>query len=724
MKQNIYRLCRNLIFYIPMLLLAVFSVYLLVIGSFSWPGGSCLVYQRMNPIFRGSCLIAVTALLLCAFGRLSAWLDRQSLQALKMIALIGGAVFFVLQMSFVMLARAGIRYDALKVVDEAVALFSQNGMKETDLNGYFARYANNHAMTIMTHCFIKAFRAVGLIRRDFSNAVLVLQFINVFFVDAAFAGCYSFLNKYSGRARAVCFLLYMACNPLSYIWLPFYYTNTCSMAFSVWGIWFLFSAFDLIKQEKTKDEAKGKTGIVRTLKGAAFMAVSGILFYIGYKIRATVIIALIAGLLGQVYRSLESMGNPDVQGGKKTAGAQVLLTCGLILVLIFSMGATRAAYRPIEDHYLDFDTTDTVFPFTHWIAMGLSYYGDGSYNAEDEQNTMNCKTAQEKKETTTALIRQRMHDLGAKGVFRLYMKKLSNTFGDGAGGYHSELNISRDYGFLWKIVYGTNRDPILIFTQVMYLLSVLCTIFAILLLQRKKLPDEFFVFFLLLIGSYLFQMIWESATIYSIGTMYVNGILVSAGLAYPRVPYGSGDTQSEKRNQDRWFITATALGFAGVVCIIAAMAGTEYVKVSMSVNQFLFQAEEYPALSEGQQIRQTFRTEKKFSTIVFQVRNYEGSFNDGIYLVSLYDGEGNLLQQQELIANTVPDYGFCQLSFHNEDSITDYEICIEKESGTEELIFLYYDTGHYDTYPDGKMTGPVEGDMADLLFEVYDREEK
>ena len=166
------------------------------------------------------------------------------------------------------------------------------------------------------------------------------------------------------------------------------------------------------------------------------------------------------------------------------------------------------------------------------------------------------------------------------------------------------------------------------------------------------------------------------------------------------------------------------VGVAGLCIMVGALAKTQYVEVSMSVDQFLFQAEEYPALSYGQCISQSFETTKDFSTISVQVRNLTGAYNDSVYEVSLYDDDGNCLQTQELHGCDTTDYGFCPMKFHNETGITKYEIRIEKTAGNEDLIFLYYDTGHYDVYPKGKMSGPmIEGDMADLLFEVYDRKE-
>lgn len=747
MQTKFYRGSRFFIFSISMAIFATFSMYLLIMGAFIWFNGGCSAFEQLPVILRGICMLLSVMLLTMGYFFLGKKLISLPEQKLKQIAMMTGACMFVLQMVFVMLAKAGIRYDSLKVVDEAIALFSQPGIQETDLEGYFARYANNYAMTIMTHWFIKIFRMIGLIRQDFSNAVIVLQFINVLFVDVAFAGCYAFINKYFSKAKAVLFLLYMVFNPLSYVWLPFYYTNTCSMGFAIWGIYLLYAVFDLICEKNDKIAKQAETKIV------LYTMLAGIFFYFGYKLRATVAIALIAAVIGLYCRE-----------------KRINLKSFILVLLLFciSFGGTKIIYGAVEDHYLAFDETDTAFPLTHWIAMGLNELGDGSFNANDEQRTMSYLTAQEKKDATVSLLKERANELGALGIAKLYMRKLSNTYADGAGGYHSELNISSDYGMLWQIVYGVHRDPVLLWTQIFYLMSILCSIFAVVSFFQKKLPVEGFVLLLLLTGSYLFQMIWESATIYSIGTMYLNGCMVALGLPLWKMKHPAENTikkkslvpaddvvkeytsiedtiiedttekqkllsanifennrKYKKNNRIVFTLCVILFGILGLGILIGKLAKTDYVEVSVSVDQFLFQAQEYPALSDGQCITQTFESEKDFSIISFQVRNLTGAYNDSVYMISLYDQNGNCLQKQQLIGSETTDYGFCPLCFQNVPGVTKYEIRIEKESGEDDLIFLYYDTGHYDTYQKGKMTGPmIEGELADLLFEVYDREEE
>lgn len=710
---------KKIIFSFSLGLFSFFTVFLIVVGSFFWEGGNT-AYMEAGPLLRGLELLGGTVLLFLLLRLLAKRLDTIGKGKIRAVTAVFGILMVVFQFWFVAAAGAGIRYDALKVVDEALALFSQKGIGVGDLEGYFARYSNNYAMTIMTHWFIKIFRMMGIIRPDFSNTVLVLQFVNVLFTDAAFAGAYALLKKFAGEKAGTVFVVYMALNPLSYVWMPFYYTNTCSMVFAVWGAYLLLSVFVRDSASEGLDNAEILVKEASLSKRSGFRRniwkclLAGALFAVGFQIRATVGIALIAVLI-----TIWCFGEPEK---KELLKIQIYMKPLIYLMALFlAMGVTEGIYGKVEAHYMTFDERDTEFPPTHWIAMGLS--DTGSFSPADEVYTMSFADREEKKEATVALIKERVSALGVAGVAKLYCKKLAMTFGDGAGGYHSELNISREYGLLWQVVYGVHRDPLLTITQIFYLLSLTGGLGTAVLLWKKKLHGALFFLPLLLLGSYLFQMLWEAGTIYSIGTMYLNGCVTAVFLE------NVGEDKITFMDWRKGKRTKVLFGGVCALCIlmcgllIHSLSTTKYVEVSMSVDQFLFQANEYVALSDDMELVQTFVTDKDFSTIAFQVRNPEGEFNDSTYCVSLCDGQGNVIQEEILEAALVKDYSFYPLPFTNKAGVSSYEIRIRKLSGKNGLIFLYYDTGHYDVYPEGKLTGLTKGDMADLNFRVYERED-
>lgn len=583
----------------------------------------------------------------------------------------------LLQVVFVCVSQTGIRYDALKVYDESIAIFSQGGIYAEDLEGYFARYTNNHAMVMMTYLILKVLRAVHIVASDFSNAVAVLQLVNIAFVDLAFAGAFVFLKQKHSLQSACCFVLFMAVNPLSYVWLPFYYTNTCSMFFAIWGI-------NLFWMELASKKKKAVWQIL----------FSGILFYLGFKIRATVAICVIAVFITLLLIWRE----------KKKLWQLLLLGVFFLAGIVFAANV----YGIVENRYVAFDTADTAFPPTHWIAMGLEE--PGGFNALDEAYTMSYPTKEEKKEAVANLIKERLDRLGPVGLLKLYGAKLSDTFGDGTGGYHSELNLSRKYGFTWQNVYGVHRDPLMCYTQLVYLISLFGGIYMAVSLWKKE-KSFLLVVPLTLLGSYLFQMIWEAGTVYSIGLMYLNGMCAAFAFCGQQtkaeqakqnvVEQNETKQPEEKQRKEKSDESVEQTGRSGFSCdrkkiplIIAAMGclafvismvityqRTHYVEVSMSVDQFLFQANQYISVSDGMEVSQTFSTSKEFHTIALRVSNATGSENDSRYEIALYDGDGKLLQTRELLGEETSDYAFYAMDFDSVQGVSDYEIRIRKTDG-------------------------------------------
>lgn len=688
MENKVYKFCNEKIFGLSLVLFSLFTTFLLICGGFFWEGDST-VYAQTNVLLRGLELFACVLLLFllfCLLYRLVSALDEKKI---FIITIAISVVGLVLQIWFVAAAKVGIRYDALKVYDEALALFSQKGILAEDLEGYFARYSNNYAITILTHWLIKIFRFAGIVGKDFSGGVLALQFTNIFFVDSAFVGAYFFIRTFAGSRAGSIFALYTVCNPLSYVWLPFYYTNTVAMPFAVIGGYLLLTAF--LKEEKQEKDKRP----------FYYCVFAGILFAFGAALRATVLIALIAACI-----TLFCLKDKLWERKKS-----FLLWLFFLIGFIFAQGA----YQGAKSHYLAFDERDTAFPITHWIAMGLS--NTGSFDPADEEYTMSFPTKEEKEAAAAALIKERAGALGPIGIGKLYMKKLEQTFGDGAGGYHSELNLSKDYGKLWQIVYGVYRDPLLTITQVFYLLSLFCGLVSAILILKKKLMRELFFLPLLLLGSFLFQMIWEMGTVYSIGTMYVNGCMIA--MAIPKMaPF----VLEKKRRILSG--SAAGIGVVGLAALLVQLVRMDYVDVAISVDQFQFQANEYIALSDGMMARQTFVANKEFSIIAFRVRNFEGVYNDSIYKAVLLDETGAILEETEIHANELADFSYFEFHMESLKGTGKYELQITKQQGNNDLIFLYYDTGHYDIYPDGKLYGITEGEMADLNFRVYWREEE
>ncbi|MCR5654788.1 MAG: glycosyltransferase family 39 protein [Lachnospiraceae bacterium] len=723
-------------------LCVLFSAYVLFSGSAQWTQ-DCSVYANM-PVWPRTVLLLLSACAVCGlFYHLG---KRYALKGEKSNFLLALAILlitFVLQCVYVVHARALIRYDALNVYTEALALFSQKGIGAEDLQGYFARYSNNTFPVIVTHWILKVLRLAGIVKKDFENGVLVLQIVNVIATDVSYLGVILLLKRYAGASRAALFSAFMLFYPFTYVWMPFFYTNTLSMPFAVWFVVFFFYGLEKARQMQ------------HVLRMALSLILSALCFSVGYRIRPTVIIVAIAAwlvvfladrekererkqavhlLTSEEALSAESIASATDPGKTNTESVPdptetaAGTACGAFLVAFLVLTVILLFVLSIfTKRYLAFDQKETEFPAVHWIAMGLS--DTGTFSPADEAYSMSFATAAERKEADWKLLKERLNERGAGNVAKLYLQKLALTFGDGCGGYIAECNRSETYGMLWDVVYGVHRDGVMLIYQAFYLATLLCMFLGNLLLckdtgkERPPMRVTFLFFSLVLLGSFLFQMIWEAGTVYSIGISFANGVMPALVLPalYERSLSGKEIKLPVK-------IVGVLLSVASIIVWTVAVVRTDYVDVVMSVDQYLYIKGDAVALTDGQTITQSFTTDKAFGTIALMAENPEGEYNDSVYEVMLIADDGAVLETYDLAGAEVVSNVFYPIWLSDTvrpEKESTYSIRLTKKSGTNDLIFLYYDTGLYDAYPFGKMEGDmVVGEHTDLTFEVYWREER
>ena len=705
---------KKVIMRFSVLLFSAFSLFLLFRGSFFWEGGSG-IYEKSHVLLRGLELTALAVFLFFLFTALLRLYNRLGAKEKKRMLLLGSFFAVVGQILVVTAFRIELYYDALKVVDEAIGLFRQGKIGIADLDGYFARYANNHAAVILTYWILRLFRLTGIVGADFSGAVLALQYVNIFFSDLAFLGVYRILRRWRNDSEAGAFVFYMILNPLTYVWMPFYYTNTLSMPFAVWGCYFFLAA---VTGVHSRDVAVTDAGVWKRKKQvqeALFSVLSAALFAVGIRLRATVGIMMIACVIVVICMK-----------GKKKPFRKWCVMAGAFALSFVLVTQTSVL---ITKQYMAFDDTDTKFPVTHWVAMGLSHLG--IFSTHDEFQTMEMQTAQEKRAYTCMKIRKRVSEMGPDGVAALYMKKLSDTFADGTAVYYDGLSVGRNDGMLWQCIYGDYRDPLLWLTQASYLLSVAGGLFLCLRLwqasaTKKEDGDSglqnkdavLFAFLLVLLGSWLFQMIWEAGTIYSIGLMYANGLTAAVFLS------GACDAVWKKSTVS---FGLAALAVSGTLLSVVAFCRGEYEKSTIRVYQYMFpymyDTDAYMPLSQGETLCQTFVTDKRFSEIAIMAYNPAGEESDVTFRVSLSDENGEVCQNRIVSGREMANFQFYEMDFSSDafpEGTKCYRITITMEEGKTPFSWMYYGTGNYDTYPGGELTGPMAepGGRADLVFRV------
>lgn len=694
-RNHIMKPIKKIIWKLSLVLFIVLSSFVLFQGIFFWHGLD--EYYTATPVFKRGILMIAGLFCLGLFWLFIIRLTRRlSDRTVRIVSCIGFALLVVFQLIFLVHEPCQLRYDALKVFDEALSMLKDGTISNQVFDGYFARYTNNYAITLFSYFILKISSILGILTTDLRNALFILQVVNVLFVDLAFWFGYLLISSFAGRKSALVYLLFILVCPLSYVWLPFFYTNSISMVFMMGSIYLFMEIF------------------LHGNRNPIILLSAGLMLPIGFYIRATQVIICIALLVFFVITVKEKPSKP------------LLVASLFILGFILAVGG----YKLLENKYAAYDK-DAAFPTVHWIAMGLNDMSGGTFDTLDETYTLGFATAEEKKDADIKLIKERIETLGCSGIIKLYFDKLKLTFADGTGYYPTELSISNSYDVWYQNVYGNNRFVLQYYCQLTYLFALVISVAgaAMLLLKKEHENAPAFCIYLSMLGSFLFQMIWEAGNIYSIG--YV--CLFYAGLGFgvsfqmnKNTICVKGTDENPIKNKRQEIERLLSLGFTAV-CLCAAFASSiNYIythseqerRVWLSVNQYLFLSDSYEPCADDMVLTQTFTADMPFDEIYLQAENVKGDANDSVYRIRLLDENNNLISTTDLNGSRVISYGLTKLDMHSDADRGRYRLSIQKISGNDTLSFLYYDTGNYDAYSDGELTGLKNAMKPDLCFIV------
>ncbi|MBO6015151.1 MAG: hypothetical protein J6P60_01015, partial [Lachnospiraceae bacterium] len=632
-------------------------------------------------------------------------------QTLSVVMAVLFCLLIAVQLLFLFGMKIRLRYDALKVLDEAISLCKTGKVSPDHLDGYFARYTNNYPILLLTATILRAGRFVGIVGADFSGATELLGLVNLVAVDAAVLVVTRSAKRMFGLRSACRILLCIVINPLFVIWVPFYYTNTLAMPF-------LALILDLMYRG-IFDKKRSRVGSLVTCFAL------GVCLAAGIGLRATTLLACMAGVLYLVlstcnWEDQENMTDKKsrlVRAGCSVAG----LAAGILLALTI--------YQTAQQRYIDFDYTDTAFPAIHWINMGAG--GTGEYNILDEQLTMSYPTREQKREANMESFRARTSELGVAGYASLMLRKLKLTFADAGAGYRSELGVSDRYNEANLYLVGGKSDGIGFLIQINYVYCLLCMIALTVSLFMRDLREKKTVsavtFLWTIAGAFCFHMIWEAGTIYSLSFAIL--FPFAAGIRMPQEKRPGAIWEALSGQKPKRVFAACYL----IACVaLAWMLYPKFVKDTVVtndavVNQYIYEWGDTDELLADEEWKQTFYVNRPFNHLSFQVRNLMGESNDAVYEITLLDPQDRPLQTDRIRAGDYGDYDFVRLVVEGMEELKNpdiYTVRILKISGEadQNLVFLSYKTGNYDAYSPGRLINGQQ--LQDLCFSAYETKEE
>lgn len=687
-----------------LLLLAVFSLYIGAFGFVRWDA-SWLRNLNLLPVK----ILIITLVIIFLLGALLLvyrFLKKLEDPALGKLALVCIVLLAAGQLAFLLLIRPMLRYDPLKVFDMAVEMLNTHTISGTYETGYFARYTNNYPITILTYWFLLFLSGCGIPDSLFMTAV---QLVNIACITGSAWLGYLILKELKGRRSGVFYLIICVLCPLSYVWAGYFYTATLSMP-CLMGILYLYLRL-----------SKAKSALRRILLGGFL----GFVVILGYKLRATAMIAMIAAALLMIWKLFAGMISSrrpentfsllDAIRPHIISGIAFLLMAGL------SLGFWSASVN----HYVAFDYKNTGFPMIHWVMMASRW--DGAFDQADELYTSSFDTKEEKIAADKQVLLERIQEAGPIGLVTLTGRKLLNTWVDGTDTYQAENSFAA-YGKIYDYLLGNKSGFLTIYSQAFRVFQMLAVGIAALLgliaLYRKNRRPKLFLVQLTFLGGMTFHILWETSPLYSISFTFLGLMLLTDSI----------DSLADELDlafvfQKGWLVcgAASVLLFLLLVMGKKELVDTPIEDLSYQVDQYQYAGGYDGYVKDYEQTYvQTFTASKPFNRISIRVVNTVGENNQSAFCVKLTDENGTVLYDNDrflsgMVVKNTPYEFVLDLITPDGPTVYTLEISPGYIEGENSLEFLSYNTGNYDMYPGGSLSiGDQVNEKGDLAFAVYE----
>ena len=607
-------------------------------------------------------------------------IQKLSSKKIKIIAIIISILFFIGLLLVGLLLPISSVTDLSHIIEYVNRMFSLDSLTIT--GSYFSKYTNQVPLLIFAYFFTKIGSIFGC-----TNVVLMGTIFNALFMSIMAFFIYLTGKELKDEKTGLLALIFTVINPIFYLYSSYFYTDTLCMPFAVIG---LYLAIKCIKTDSIK-------------KKILFGILSGLIFFIGLKVRIVVVILLIA-ILALI------LINKEIKHKLKI---YFVLLIGLVVGLL----GFKVAYS-----FFDINLNpNEAFPITHWLMMGLNEEHTGGYNGSDHDLTFNEKTYEEKKEANIEEIKTRLKELGPIGLIKLEGAKIARTWSSGNYGVYAKLNNTSDGVGIYEYLGGYGNTNIFL----KYSLQILKTYISFMILLglvtrfRKKSDTYHYedIIYIALFGAILFYILWESAQRYSLS--FLPWMIIPLGLIYERINKKEEDLSKKEKYNHIMKISSIAL-----MLITTLLLTMNFYKYTLEEKTYedvrILSYRGFSKIEIGENtVSQTFTTDNNFNQISINFENTNKE-EKSTYLYRLYDSKtGEILAQKEFASSNVNGNYKFKFDDINPTAETTYEIEITKLEGESVLKIGTYDEGvYYKSYNNGSILINDEEMTGSFIFRV------
>ena len=607
-------------------------------------------------------------------------IQKLSSKKIKIIAIIISILFFIGLLLVGLLLPISSVTDLSHIIEYVNRMFSLDSLTIT--GSYFSKYTNQVPLLIFAYFFTKIGSIFGC-----TNVVLMGTIFNALFMSIMAFFIYLTGKELKDEKTGLLALIFTVINPIFYLYSSYFYTDTLCMPFAVIG---LYLAIKCIKTDSIK-------------KKILFGILSGLIFFIGLKVRIVVVILLIA-ILALI------LINKEIKHKLKMYFA-------LLIGLVVGLLGFKVAYS-----FFDINLNpNEAFPITHWLMMGLNEEHTGGYNGSDHDLTFNEKTYEEKKEANIEEIKTRLKELGPIGLIKLEGAKIARTWSSGNYGVYAKLNNTSDGVGIYEYLGGYGNTNIFL----KYSLQILKTYISFMILLglvtrfRKKSDTYHYedIIYIALFGAILFYILWESAQRYSLS--FLPWMIIPLGLIYERINKKEEDLSKKEKYNHIMKISSIAL-----MLITTLLLTMNFYKYTLEEKTYedvrILSYRGFSKIEIGENtVSQTFTTDNNFNQISINFENTNKE-EKSTYLYRLYDSKtGEILAQKEFASSNVNGNYKFKFDDINPTAETTYEIEITKLEGESVLKIGTYDEGvYYKSYNNGSILTNDEEMTGSFIFRV------
>lgn len=359
---------------------------------------------------------------------------------------------------------------------------------------YFAYFHNNWGGLILFRAVFGTAKLFGakdyfLVASVFNSALLLTTMYLTGSVCEKLVGI---------RGRLTAYLIFSISLPFYFI-APAFYTDSLTMVFPI----LIFRLYLAAREQK------------KLIKRLLIFAIMGLAAGVGYGIKATVVIMLIAVIVDAVL-------NQDL---KKFVP---MLPITAILMLACSLAAQGIIFRHLDRR--EAERLET--PILHWVMMGT--VGNGTYRNDEYRFTRSFDDPTERKAAVRDRLAERLKNYGVGDYADLFTRKLDIDFGDGTYGLsdclgcpHGDDNMLQS--FLVKDgEHHANYKHIC--TGVLIALYIPLIASCVLDVIGKHAARDMFAPRLVLFGLILFLLFWEARWRYFSNFVPIIMVLAITGL--------------------------------------------------------------------------------------------------------------------------------------------------------------------------------------------------